>query len=328
MFRFPTHFNDCKAKQNCQLHRTHVARSLFAATVGGRQAGRSVAGIRINVSRAEPPPPCLSSASPSLSLCLSAVQPDLATDADGSAAPRLDLSPVSCIVAQAIACPRSSVHSPPPLLFSPLSLFPCACPLPLPLLIVAESWKSTLTARGQRNCRSHCARAAVRERERERGGSRYTKDATVVVATSLLLLLLLTARQDTKNALGKLALLKSNIEIPWRSPDPSDPASKPPSPRFPSPLPRLIAAHLNQIIAQLKMNSTHALLLFFFNVQFCFLFLLIFVARTLQKFAMCLLSSSSPSSSSSSSLLWFCFLTLFLILYKIFVVYCCFLIRR
>lgn len=96
-----------------------------------------------------------------------------------------------------------------------------------------------------------------------------------------------------------------------------------------SPLPRLIAAHLNQIIAQLKMNSTHALLLFFFfNVQFCFLFLLIFVARTLQKFAMCLLSSSSSSPSSSSSLLWFCFLTLFLILYKIFVVYCCFLIRR
>lgn len=73
---------------------------------------------------------------------------------------------------------------------------------------------------------------------------------------------------------------------------------------------------------------TRFVVVFFFNVQFCFLFLLIFVARTLQKFAMCLLSSSSPSSSSSSSLLWFCFLTLFLILYKIFVVYCCFLIRR
>lgn len=73
---------------------------------------------------------------------------------------------------------------------------------------------------------------------------------------------------------------------------------------------------------------TRFVVVFFFNVQFCFLFLLIFVARTLQKFAMCLLSSSSSSPSSSSSLLWFCFLTLFLILYKIFVVYCCFLIRR
>lgn len=327
MFRFPTHFNDCKAKQNCQLHRTHVARSLFAATVGGRQAGRQISSW--NQDQCKPswtPPPlfCFPLALPPL--CLSAAQPDLATDADGSAAPRLDLSPVSCIVAQAIACPRSSVHSlPPPPLF-PFS------PVPVPSLFLC--WLSLkVESRRWQRADSGIVVRIVRElqwgRERERGGSRYTKDATVVVATSLLLLL--TARQDTKNALGKLALLKSNIEIPWRSPDPSDPAS--PSPL---PSPSLHAPPATANCRTLEPNNcsaqnefhTRFVVVFFFNVQFCFLFLLIFVARTLQKFAMCLLSSSSPSSSSSSSLLWFCFLTLFLILYKIFVVYCCFLIRR
>lgn len=123
LFRFPTHFNDCKAKQNCQLHRTHVARSLFVATVGGRQIS--------SWNQDQCKPSCLTTSLPpapsSASLSLSPAQPDLATDADGSAAPRLDLSPVSCIVAQAIACPRSSVHSlspPPPLLCPSL----CSCP--------------------------------------------------------------------------------------------------------------------------------------------------------------------------------------------------------